>query len=83
MTRPVLHGSATQDSKGAAAATLRSDLAISQGRSGVFASTGAGATLRPAQRSPCYVVQDRCSSPHERTVADVLAEATPSGDEAT
>jgi tetratricopeptide (TPR) repeat protein len=47
MTRPVLHGSATQDSKGAAAATLRSYLAISQGRSGVFASRA----IRALERS--------------------------------
>jgi hypothetical protein len=55
----VLHRSATQDSKGAAAGGIAALPRDSQAKSGAFASMNAGATLHPAQRSPCYAVQDR------------------------
>lgn len=59
MTQPALHRGAPQDSKDAMAGGIAILPRDSQAKSGMFASMGAGATLHPAQRSPCYVVQDR------------------------
>jgi len=61
MSPPVLRRTATQDSKGAAPAGLRSYPAIPKRNVVLQPSRALAATLHPAQRSPCYVVQDRYS----------------------
>jgi hypothetical protein len=59
MTQPALHRGATQGGKGSSAGRIAVLHRDSQAKSAYSLPLTPGTTLHPAQRSPCYVVQDR------------------------